>query len=1243
MRKLYLLVLGFIFVSLSSNAQIAAWDFFGESSPATSAADVYNSNLDASNLLTRGAGAASSAASNSFRTTGFQNNGISTANTDYFQFTLSAAPGFKLSLSTIDARFNGTASFFASPGVTSQFAYSLDGTTFTLIGSAVTSTSLTMAQIDLTGVSALQNVAEGTTVTFRYYASGQTSTGGWGFASSAAGVYGLAIGGTVAPATSNSANSNIILNSSFTESTNINYSSFQATDITNANSVEVAQFIIQDGGGAADADALSTTLTALSMSISNSANIRRVAIYDGSTEVAEVAGGATVNFSSLNLVAPDDGSKTFSVRVTYNSTVTDNQQNVFTITSATADVAGSVFAAGNAGGAASSSAGDDNRIEVTADRLAFVQQPSNTGINAAMTPAVTVSANDVNGNRDLDFTESVRITSTGTLSGSPVDVAAVAGLATFSTLTHTANGTGLTLNAERTATLDWDVTSTAFTISTASSASDYFRSKTSGNWGSISTWESSADGNTWQDATLVPDANANTITIRNGHNVTVAATAGGDQLVVEAGATLTLNAAFTVADGTGTDLDVSGTVVNQNGTHVITGTIAFNANSLYQHSRNGAPVLTATWNPSSTVEILGVTSSQPTGLGQTFGNFTWNSTGQSANIGLGNPAGFTIAGNLTVTSTGGVTNRAFRFTAGTNYTISVGGNLVLNGGHLGLSSGAGATVLTVAGNVSVSNSSELYLSQGGSANSTLNIGGDLSINNGTITETGSGTGNLIVFTKTGTQNFTATSATLSNDINYTINSGSILVLNNNLPVNTGRTLTVDGTLNAGTNQITGAGNLAVNNEIRTSNANGLEATGTFALGGTITLGANSLVRYTGVNQVFSARTDYANVTIEGGGTKTLNGNASVSKQLNLTSGIVASSSTNMLTLTETASVNGGSDNSHVTGQMQVLTNSGSLYTFPIGNGTVIRRAYITPSTTAASAYTAQYFGAGQGTSNVCDPARLTSIATNEYWDVTKVSGSDASLTLDYTGANTWSNGGPDNTKVITIAHYNGTCWQDEALGSGVLPGTASSGQVTSKVMTSFSPFTFGLAPLTILPVHFTTLKATQKSNGIQVEWSNLTEADIVNYSIERSNNGRVFTSVATKTASKNDGSKADYQFLDASASSGDFFYRIKATETSGKIIFSNIVRINTGKSITDLVLYPNPVKGTELGIQISNLPAGKYTIKVFSAQGQELSSRAFSHNGGALTETISVSNLKTGIYNVQISGAVQLQKQFVVQ
>ena len=196
MKRPLLLIL-LLFVVINTKAQLASWDFFGQNGVTTSTATTSDPGLATVPILSRGAGAASSPGANSFRTVGFQNNGIALTNTDYFQVSLTAAAAKKISLTTIDAKFAGTATYYATPGVTSQFAYSLDGTNFILIGSPTTATSLTLATISLSGISALQNVDENTTVTLRYYASGQTGTGGWGFNSASAGAIGFAIGGTV--------------------------------------------------------------------------------------------------------------------------------------------------------------------------------------------------------------------------------------------------------------------------------------------------------------------------------------------------------------------------------------------------------------------------------------------------------------------------------------------------------------------------------------------------------------------------------------------------------------------------------------------------------------------------------------------------------------------------------------------------------------------------------------------------------------------------------------------------------------------------------------------------------------------------------------------------------------------------------------------------------------------------------------------------------------------------------------
>jgi uncharacterized repeat protein (TIGR02543 family) len=179
---------------VSAPLVLAAWDFTGENNVATSLADNYLSSVIYQPNLTRGSGALSSSANNSFRTVGFKNDGISLSNTDYFETTIMSYNS-TLSLTSIDAQFAGTASYRATPGVTSQFAYSLDGINFSLIDVPVQTTSLVLPQVDLSTISSLQNLPLGTTITFRYYASGQTTTGGWGFSSSAIGVYGLLIQG----------------------------------------------------------------------------------------------------------------------------------------------------------------------------------------------------------------------------------------------------------------------------------------------------------------------------------------------------------------------------------------------------------------------------------------------------------------------------------------------------------------------------------------------------------------------------------------------------------------------------------------------------------------------------------------------------------------------------------------------------------------------------------------------------------------------------------------------------------------------------------------------------------------------------------------------------------------------------------------------------------------------------------------------------------------------------------------
>lgn len=212
-----------------------------------------------------------------------------------------------------------------------------------------------------------------------------------------------------------SQNSNIILNSGTTD--NIDYITKRTgTPLTSGNSVSLATFRIQDGGGSSDLDNSSTTLTTLQIQLTNFGMVRRIALFDGASIIAgtqQDVSSATITFSGLTLSASDNNNKDFTVRATFQNTVTDNAIVDVTIQSASASSSGSGFAAGNAGGASSTSepSADANKIEVNASALAFTGNPSNTAINSPFT--LTIQAKDAQNNIDLDYNSQVTLTATG--------------------------------------------------------------------------------------------------------------------------------------------------------------------------------------------------------------------------------------------------------------------------------------------------------------------------------------------------------------------------------------------------------------------------------------------------------------------------------------------------------------------------------------------------------------------------------------------------------------------------------------------------------------------------------------------------------------------------------------------------------------------------------------------------------------------------------------------------------------
>ncbi|HRD54191.1 MAG TPA: hypothetical protein PKY96_16250 [Flavobacteriales bacterium] len=172
--------------------------------------------------------------------------------------------------------------------------------------------------------------------------------------------------------------------------------------------------------------------------------------------------------------------------------------------------------------------------------------------------------------------------------------------------------------------------------SKAQSNGDY-RSAGTGNWTVADTWER-FNGTDFVAAGIAPSASDGVITIRTGHTVSINSTTTADQIVVEAGATLSMPSTLNLSDGAGPDLVVNGTLLLNAGTLQGTGLTQVNAGGTF------------TWNQGTigstmVMDLLAGSTATLNGTGGTLNAGTINNAGTFTMLGgtiqqIGSPAAF---------------------------------------------------------------------------------------------------------------------------------------------------------------------------------------------------------------------------------------------------------------------------------------------------------------------------------------------------------------------------------------------------------------------------------------------------------------------------------------------------------------------------------------------------------------------------------------------------------------------------
>lgn len=329
----------------------------------------------------------------------------------------------------------------------------------------------------------------------------------------------------------------------------------------------------------------------------------------------------------------------------------------------------------------------------------------------------------------------------------------------------------------------------------------------------------------------------------------------------------------------------------------------------------------------------------------------------------------------------------------------------------------------------------------------------------------------------------------------------------------------------------------------------------------------------------------------------LNTSVSVSGILALTSGIVFTSSGNILALGTGATSTSGSASSFVSGPMSKTGTAD--FVFSIGKGTRWRRAAVT-NLSASATFTAEYFNtAYTNTSSVNAP--LNNVSQLEYWQIDRSGAGNANLSLYWEAAN---QSGINDCPDLTIARWNGASWDER-------PGTATAGSnctgagtgilTSNAVITSFSPFTFGskLSTVNPLPVEIIDFIAECGADHVMLSWSTASEKNHDHFVIERSSDGIDWSVITQVKGEGNSSSVKNYSFSDRPETAGIVYYRLGHADLDGrKEIFKVITADCTPKTET-MRVFPNPA-AHELGIELNlSQNYGKGIVKLIDDLGRE--------------------------------------------
>ena len=177
-----------------------------------------------------------------------------------------------------------------------------------------------------------------------------------------------------------------------------------------------------------------------------------------------------------------------------------------------------------------------------------------------------------------------------------------------------------------------------------------------------------------------------------------------------------------------------------------------------------------------------------------------------------------------------------------------------------------------------------------------------------------------------------------------------------------------------------------------------------------------------------------------------------------------------------------------------------------------------------------------------------------------------------------------------------------------------------------------------LPLELLNFTANKKGEDCFLEWQTTKEINVDRFEIERSLNGREYSSIGKMKAGLN-----KYSFTDMKPFNAINYYRIKMIDRDGRFTYSPIRIVSNNNGLT-VRIYPIPAKD-ELNIQIQSDIKEKAEITVTDILGKTVITNSVGLAAGVNIYSINVKQAGKGVYYLKIvtSKATETRKIIVGQ